>query len=384
MARGRGSVRLKRTPDYWEVRAYAGRDPLTGKDSYTSQTVRGGRREAEKLLVQLVAKLDREGPTARHTVSELLAAHIDHLEARGREARTIEGYRSIARQVANDRIGRLPLSKVGVKTVDDYYVRLKSQGLSPGSIQRYHALMRAAFRQAMAWGWAPSNPVQLATAPSGPRVGRRIPRPGIVAALINEALSSRNPENGVALRLLAAAGARRGEVCGLRWRDVDLDAGIVRIRAAVAQLADGSLVVKEPKSHQQRQVAIDSQTVDLLRRHESEQSEVFAALGVAPPNDGYALADLLVDPTGRTPIMPNRLTQAFSRVRDRVPGAEDLRLHDLRHWYASTQLDAGEPLPAVAARIGDHVETLAKVYAHKGHRGDSEAAEAIGDLLNGR
>lgn len=71
------------------------------------------------------------------------------------------------------------------------------------------------------------------------------------------------------------------------------------------------------------------------------------------------------------------------RVRGRVPGAEDLRLHDLRHWYASTQLDAGEPLPAVAARIGDHVETLAKVYAHKGHRGDAEAAEAIGDLLSG-
>ena len=60
-----------------------------------------------------------------------------------------------------------------------------------------------------------------------------------------------------------------------------------------------------------------------------------------------------------------------------------MRLHDLRHWYASTQLDAGEPLPAVAARIGDHVETLAKVYAHKGHRGDQEAADHIGGLLGG-
>jgi integrase len=59
-----------------------------------------------------------------------------------------------------------------------------------------------------------------------------------------------------------------------------------------------------------------------------------------------------------------------------------MRLHDLRHWYASTQLDAGEPLPAVAARIGDHVETLAKVYAHKGDRGDQEAADHIGGLLD--
>lgn len=51
----------------WEVRAYAGSDPLTGKDRYASRTIRGGRRDAEKLLSHLVAKLDPEGPTAWHT-----------------------------------------------------------------------------------------------------------------------------------------------------------------------------------------------------------------------------------------------------------------------------------------------------------------------------
>ncbi|MGI8937545.1 MAG: tyrosine-type recombinase/integrase [Iamia sp.] len=381
MARNRGSVRLKRTPDYWEVRAYAGVDPATGRDRYTSRTIRGGRREAEKLLAQLVATLDREGPTARHTLSELLTAHIDHLEARGREARTIEGYRSIARQIAKDHIGRAPLSKIGVKSVDDYYVRLKARGLSPATIQRYHALMRAAFRQAMAWDWVVRNPVQLATAPSARRVGRRIPRPEVVAALINEAMKGRSPENGLALRLLAATGARRGEVCGLRWSEVDLASAVIDIRSAIAELADGSLVEKEPKGHQQRQVTIDAQTVELLGLHRSAQRKLLAALAIDLPTDGYVLADLLADPTGRTPIPPGRLTQAFARVRAQVPGAEGLRLHDLRHWYASTQLDAGEPLPVVAARIGDHVETLAKVYAHKGHRGDAEAAAAIGDLL---
>lgn len=377
----RGSVRLKRPPDYWEVRAYAGRDPLTGRDRYTSQTVRGGRRDADKVLAQLVARIDREGPTSRHTLNELLAAHIDHLEHRGREARTIEGYRSIAAQVKKDPIGKVPVAKVGVKTIDDFYLRLKSRGLSPGSIQRYHALMRAAFRQAMAWDWVTRNPVQLATPPTAPRVGRRIARPEVVAAVIDEGFGSRNPLNGLALRLLAATGARRGEICGLRWNDVDLDARVLRIRSAVAQLADGSLVEKEPKSHQQREVAIDSRTAELLRLHQVEQSEQLVGIGLERQDDGFVLADLDSDPTGMTPTPPNRLTQAFARLRDRVAGAADLRLHDLRHWYASTQLDAGEPLPAVAARIGDHVETLAKVYAHKGHRGDAKAAEQIGQLL---
>jgi len=381
MARGRGSIRLKREPDYWEVRAYAGTDPLSGKDRYTSRTIRGGRRDAEKLLAQLVAKLDREGPTTRHTLDELLTSHIDHLEHRGREARTIEGYRSIAAQVKKDRIGKLPVADIGVKTIDDFYLRLKSRGLAPGSVQRYHALMRAAFRQAMVWDWVARNPVQLATPPTAPRVGRRIARPDVVSAVINEGMASRNPVNGLALRLLAATGARRGEICGLRWHDVDLDRGVMRIRAAIAQLEDGSLVEKEPKSHQQREVALDSHTIEMLRLHQVEQRDQLAALGVVLSADGYVLADLDADVTGMAPTPPNRLTQAFARLRDRVPGAEALRLHDLRHWFASTQLDAGEPLPAVAARIGDHVETLAKVYAHKGHRGDTEAAEAIGAML---
>lgn len=382
MGRGRGSVRLKRQPDYWEVRAYAGVDPLTGKDRYTSRTVRGGRRDAEKLLAQLVAQVDRDGPAARHTVNELLASHIDHLEHRGREARTIEGYRSIAAQVAKDSIGRQQVSKVSVKAVDDFYLRLKRRGLSPGSIQRYHSLLRAAFRQAMAWDWVTRNPVQLATPPAAQRVGRRIPPPDVVAAIISEGLNSRNPVNGVALRLLAATGARRGEVCGLRWHDVDLDRRVIQIRSAVAQLIDGSLVEKEPKSHQQREVAIDSGTAKILRQHQTEQSLTIEALGSVPTDVSFVLADLVVDASGMRPMAPNRLTQAFSRVRERVPGAEELRLHDLRHWFASTQLDAGEPLPAVAARIGDHVETLAKVYAHKGQRGDMEAAESIGRSLS--
>src|SRR6476620_8257517 len=204
--RGRGSVRLKREPDYWEVRAYAGVDPITGKDRYTSRTVRGGKREAEKLLAQLVTQVDRDGPTSSHKVNELLDSHIDHLEHRGREARTIEGYRSIATQVAKDPIGRQPVARISVKAIDDFYLRLKRRGLSPGSIQRYHSLLRAAFRQAMAWDWVTRNPVQLATPPTAQRVGRRIPRSDVVAAIIAAGLTSRNGTNGIALRLLAATG----------------------------------------------------------------------------------------------------------------------------------------------------------------------------------
>src|SRR5690606_14527860 len=128
------------------------------------------------------------------------------------------------------------------------------------------------------------------------------------------------------------------------------------------QMADGTLLEKEPKSHQQRQVRLDDRTAVILEEHKARQDEQLRVLGLQQRDETYVFADLLDDPTGQTPIPPSRLTQAFGRLRARVEGAANLRLHDLRHWNASTQLDAGEPLPAVAARIGDHVDTLAKVY----------------------
>ena len=116
-----------------------------------------------------------------------------------------------------------------MKAVDDFYLRQLNRGLSPSSVQRYHALLRSSFKQAMAWGWVAKNLVQLATPPSVPRVGRRIPTSEVVAALVARAAESRNPENNVALRLLAATGARRGEVCALRWSETDLGTGVLEI-----------------------------------------------------------------------------------------------------------------------------------------------------------
>lgn len=379
----KGSLRLKREPDYWELRVYAGRDPVTNKRRYVSRAFRGGKRDANNALAQLVAEVDREGVRTEATINRLLTAHIDHLATRGRQQRTIDGYRTIARAIAKDPIGDRPLKKVTVKTIDDFYDRLAGRGLSPATIQRYHALMGAAYQQGMAWGWAQANTVRLATPPSVPRMPRKIPTAETVAAILREAEASKNPENYLAFRLLATTGARRGEICGLRWDAVDLDRHRLTIREAVAHLASGALQNKDPKSHQIRDVAFDDETATLLRAHRDDQLTYTLSIGVSIAANSFVLADLASDPTGLEPCPPNRLTQAWRRVAERVPGGADVRLHDLRHWFASSQLDSGEPLPAVAARIGDNVETLAKVYAHKGDRDDNAAAQTLADRLDG-
>jgi hypothetical protein len=186
-------MRLKRDPDYWELRAYAGRDPITGRPRYVSRTFRGGKRDAGKALTQFVAGIDVRGTQADLSIDGLLTSHIDHLEQRGRGARTIEGYRGIARWVAADRVGRRQLSEVGPKDFDDFYDRLRSRGLSPATVQRYHALLGGAFQQAMKWGWASRNVVRLAIPPPVPRQSRTVPTPEVVASLLRAAVESRNP-----------------------------------------------------------------------------------------------------------------------------------------------------------------------------------------------
>lgn len=111
---------------------------MTKKRRYVSRAFRGGMREANNALAQLVAEVDREGVWTEATINRLLNAHIDHLATRGRQQRTIDGYRTIAQAIVKDPLGNMPLKKVTVKAIDDFHDRLVKRGLSPATVQRYH------------------------------------------------------------------------------------------------------------------------------------------------------------------------------------------------------------------------------------------------------
>jgi hypothetical protein len=149
---------------------------------------RGGKREANRALARLVAEIGSIGTQADQSVTGLLLAHIDHLEQRGREARAIESYRSIARKVAADRLGTRMIQDLGPRDLDDFYVGLRANGLSPASIRRYHSVLGGAFQQAMKWGSTNRNVVRLATPPAVPRQSRTTPTPTVVTALLREAV----------------------------------------------------------------------------------------------------------------------------------------------------------------------------------------------------
>jgi integrase len=142
-------------------------------------------------------------------------------------------------------------------------------------------VLRAAFAQAVRWGWLDRNPIERATPPRVHSV-ETVPRTVVdVLRVLDRAAASGNPENAIVFRIVAATGCRRGEVCALKWSDVDLDADAARvvIRRAVLDL-EGRRTLYDTKTHAPRWIRIDDETARMLRAQRDRARELAEAAGV--------------------------------------------------------------------------------------------------------
>ncbi|MEV0996611.1 site-specific integrase [Nonomuraea sp. NPDC050202] len=146
--------------------------------------------------------------------------------------------------------------------------------------------------------------------------------------------------------LAALRGLRRGELAGLRWTDVDLQAAELTITQQRVH-ADGQVVVGLPKSTAScRVVALDAETVRVLTRHRERQEELSAAAGIRWQDSGYVFTT-----ADGAPLRPDYLTGRFRRLVA-ASGQPPVRLHDLRHGAATLALAARIDLKVVQAMLG--------------------------------
>ena len=275
-------------------------------------------------------------------------------------------------------LGKLPLRRVTTQRIDAYYASLaRERGLSPASIRHVHAVLRGALGQAVRWGWISSN---AAASASPPKLRRReiTPPPMHAARTLLEAADTHDVDFGAVLRVLVATGARRGEVCGLRWSDVDVAGSTVTIRRSVASVAGGT-VVKETKTHAARRIAVDAETLEALERRRERAQQLAEACRCPFDPHGFVFT---LEPTGSRPLHPDTITGGFQRLCRRA-GLDGVRLHDLRHLHATQLLAAGVPVRTVSGRLGHaNAATTLNVYAHFLEASDREAADVIAGLLD--
>ncbi|HWH33848.1 MAG TPA: site-specific integrase [Acidimicrobiales bacterium] len=366
----------ERGPGRWQLRAYEGVDPITGKDRYRTRAFQGTKRQAQSALAALVTEVDAGvvAPSAK-TVATLLEEWLAHIEHLGRSPSTLYGYGRLVAQLP-DGFKALPLKKVTPKVVDDLYRFLgQTKSRSPATVLRFHTVLRAAFAQAVRWGWIERNPIDRVTPPRVHRHEIEPPPIEDVLRVLKRATASRNPENALVFRLLAATGCRRGEACALQWHDVDFASEPVQvlIRRAVLEI-EKKLIVQGTKTHAVRNVGLDEETSRLLREHRDRAVERGTAAGVPPRPTDFVFERA---PGSGEPLPPDRIGQAWYRLC-RELGVK-ARLHDLRHLQASLLLDAGEAVTTVAARLGHRdTSTTLKVYGHLMPGADTRAAGIVG------
>ena len=378
LIRGRGRSAV------YELRVSTGRDPVTGKYGQVSRIWPGYASDdpeittADKALAKLVAETERvrggRAVAGVMTVDQLLTKWVKQITSEGRSPTTLREYRRLIDKRISPGLGFVPVAKVTALELDEFYQGLTDEGLAPASVRQVHAILRAAFRQGVKWRYISSNPATDAS--PAKLVSKPVTAPTVaeVQKMI-AAAEADDPDMAVFIALAAVTGARRGELCGLRWGDVDWTGHTLTIERSVATMGRGRLITKDTKTHAARRLALDEFGEETLKRHLRVTEDRAADLGISVTPDSPIFSYDLVHP-----IPPDTVTHYVKRIAEKV--GVDTHLHALRHFAASQMVGGGHDVRTVAGRLGhrDASVTL-RTYSHMLPERDRDAAAALGKAL---
>ncbi len=289
-------------------------------------------------------------------------------------------YEGIVRRWINPHLGPRRLVELTPTEIKAWHGALLDHGgvdgrpLSVRSVQFAHRVLHRSLADAVRWNLVPTNPATGARAP-------RVRQQEMIVWTADEAarfLDHVSTERLAALWTLALhTGMRRGELAGLRWKDIDLD----RATLTVAQQrtnANHEVVISTPKGKSQRQIMLAPPTVAALRQHGAVQLRERLALGEAWTDTGY----VFVDEAGH-PNHPHSYLAMFLRacVRAEVPR---IRLHDLRHTMATLALQAGVHPKVVQEQLGHSgINVTFDIYSHVPQAVRRDSASKIAALFDG-
>ncbi len=376
----RGSRRKGRRPGTWELRIDAGLDPLSGRRRQRSVVFEGTAREADAKLAELTVETGRSRmQSSAHTLSELLERGLEQAASEGLERSTLRGYRRVAENQIAPALGARRITKITAEDLDTFYRALAKKGYSASTIKQTHAVLRRVFDTAVRWKWIGYNPARDARPP---RVATPdpVPVPPEVIPVLVEGAAKHNPELAACIVLAADTGARRGELCALRWSKVDLVGAKVRIDRAIGE--DGAAYEKDTKNHQHRTITLSPPTLAVLVDHRRRMEQRAADCETALAEDAFVFS---ASADGRVHWWPSNVDSSFRRLRRKLGLPDSVKLHGLRHTQVTQLLDAGVPLRTVSGRVGHrNSSTTSNIYSHWIAETDERAAVVIGERIWGQ
>jgi integrase len=321
---------------------------------------------------------------ARTTFGNYLHMWLDGLASKGRRPTTIDGYRrKLTRYVLDDPIAEVPLQSVTAADLDCLYGKLVTTGRHDGSalglrtVRHVHQIIGTALASAERQDLIARNPARRAAPPSS--TAARSPE---AATWTPEQLrvfldATAGHHHGALFRLAAMTGMRRGELCGLRWGDVDVDGARLVVRHTITTVNHRPVEGDAKTARSRRSLDLDPVTVAALRQHRRLQLEQRMLMGA-----GYTDRDLVFAAVDGAPWNPDSIGRAFARAVARTD-LPRIRLHDLRHTHATHLLAAGTNVKVVSERLGHAtVGFTLDVYGHVMPGQQADAAAAVAALVD--
>ncbi|MGH3872564.1 MAG: tyrosine-type recombinase/integrase [Pseudonocardiaceae bacterium] len=391
------------------VRVYAGVDPVTKRRHDLIEIIPAGpdaERRAEGARIRLLAELqERRNPRTSASVNQLLDQYLA-LHAGGKT--TLTTYRKYAEKHIRPFIGNVKVGGLEADVVDSLYAELRrcrehcngrpfvehrSTGehdcnqrcrphqckpLAAASIRQIHFLLSGAYNRAIKWRWVSRNPISQAEPPASPTPDPDPPKTAEAAQLLREAW--KDPDWGSLVWLAMTTGARRGELCALRWKHVDLVNSVLTLRRSIAQNG-AETEEKDTKTHQRRHVTLDPETISVLTDHWNRSDARAVELSVALSQEAFVFSNV---PDSSTHLLPSSVTQRYRRMAERA--GIDTHLHNLRHYSATELIAAGVDVRTVAGRLGHSGggTTTLRVYAAWIAEADQRAAAGLASRVPNR
>ena len=359
-----GSIR-SRGKGTWELTVDLGRD-ANGKRRRKFVNVKGTKSKAQQTLRALLTSLDKGMPmeTSNATTREFLEWWMRVYVATNTAPSTADGYGFIVRCHLIPQLGGIRLKKLLPAHLQEYYANALIQGrrdgkggLSARTVQHHHRVLSEALSYAVKKGWVATNVAQSADPPKPSRTDMAILPPDDVDRLLDAAeVTPYYPLIFTALY----SGMRRGELLGLRWRDVDLLMATISVTQSLQRLYGGEFSLREPKSSRSRRlIPMPPSLAILLRRHKEDQERQRTLLGFVPRENDLVFAHL-----DGSPLDPSTVSHTFGKIA-RNAGLSNVRFHDLRHAHASLMLRTGADPKVISERLGhSSIAITMDIYAH--------------------
>ena len=310
-------------------------------------------------------------------------------------ASTRQSYARNLRTHVLTRLGSVHLQKITPSDLNTLYRSLGSdgnkghrmgEGLSPRTVRYIHTIIGRALGDAMLENLLTVNPAQRATPPRAREGAEAAPAmvtwSGPQLARFLEATAA--DRYGPAFYFLATSGISRGEALGLTWNDIDLDAARISIRRALIVVGHKA-TMGSTKTGRSRVIELDAGTVSVLRQQWKRQAEDRLLLDPKYAEGGYVFRHA----TGEA-YHPDRFSREFDRKLERFNNEHSdsplprLRLHDLRHTWASLALRAGVHPKVVADRLGHTTTNITlNIYSHVVEGMQTKAAENVAAAIFG-